>query len=98
MDEKSFHNKVYKLKDGFLLRQIGESRMLIPLYQNVANFNGVIKLNETAELLIKILRDGSDFSGLLNALIAEYDVSADKAESDINDLIALLEQHQMLEE
>lgn len=90
--------EVLKLKSGFLLRKIGEERVLIPLYGNVASFNGLITLNDSSELLIKLLQNGTTRSELIMALVSEYSISDEVAKHDVDTFLAVLIERSVLED
>ena len=64
-----------KIKEGFVLREIAGSYIVVAVGDAVKTFNGVINLNQTGALLWKELSEGGDEETLLKALLAEYDVS-----------------------
>ena len=42
-----------KIKENFILRKIAGDDVVVPIGENIADFNGAITLNETAALLWK---------------------------------------------
>jgi hypothetical protein len=79
-----------KIKEGFILREVAGSFIVVAVGEAVKNFNGVINLNETGAFLWKILQNGSDEKSLIDALLLEYDVSEDIAKKDVQVFIAKL--------
>ncbi len=79
-----------KIKQGFILREIAGSYIVVAVGDAVKTFNGVINLNQTGALLWKELSKGGDEETLLKALLAEYDVSEEIAKKDIELFIAKL--------
>lgn len=71
-----------KLKNNFLLRQVAETWVVMPIGQEMLDFNGMLTLNETGAFLWRKLEEGADLDGLVAALTAEYDVSPDAARAD----------------
>lgn len=71
------------LKDGFVLRQVADTWVVMPLGQMSLDFNGMLTLNETGALLWKTLEQGGDAEALVKALTAEYDVSDEVAKADV---------------
>ena len=65
-----------KIRDNFLLRQVADTWVVMPIGQEMLDFNGMLTLNETGALLWQKLQEGADLDGLVAALTAEYDVSA----------------------
>ena len=79
------------LKDGFVLRQVADTWVVMPLGQMSLDFNGMLTLNETGALLWQVLEKGGDVEALTNALTAEYDVSAENARRDVEVFLTKLQ-------
>ena len=71
-----------KIKENFLLRQVADTWVVMPIGQEMLDFNGMLTLNETGAFLWQRLQEGADLEGLVKALTAEYDVSAEIARAD----------------
>lgn len=72
-----------KIKDGFILREVADSYVVVAVGEAVKSFNGVINLNETGALLWKTLEKGADENDLVQALLNEYEVERELAENDV---------------
>ena len=72
-----------KIKDGFILREVADSYVVVTVGEAVKSFNGVINLNETGALLWKTLEKGAQEKDLVDALLNEYDVERELAENDV---------------
>ena len=79
------------LKDGFVLRQVADTWVVMPLGQMSLDFNGMLTLNETGALLWQTLEKGGDAEALTKALTAEYDVSAEEARKDVDAFLVKLQ-------
>lgn len=71
-----------KIKDNFVLRQVADTWVVLPLGAATVDFNGMLTLNETGAFLWKNLEQGADLDRLVTALTAEYDVTAEEARED----------------
>ena len=81
-----------KIKDGFILRKVSEAYVVIATGEAAASFNGMITLNETGALLWEKLASGCDGKKVLvEALLAEYDVSEALAAKDVDAFVAKVE-------
>lgn len=85
-----------KLKDGLIYRQIAGEHVVIPVGSNIADFNGIISLNETAAFLWRHLKDGAEPVHLVSALLEEYEVEQEQAEKDVGEFLTLLMEHKVL--
>ena len=72
-----------KLKSGFVLREVAGSWVVLPTGEATVDFNGMLSLNDSGALLWKALEKGADKQGLIDALLAEYEVEASLAEADV---------------
>ncbi|MGM9553362.1 MAG: PqqD family protein [Faecousia sp.] len=63
-----------KIKEGFVLRTIAGSNIVVPVGAASIDFNGMITLNDSGAFLWRELVQGSDVDGLTAALLREYDV------------------------
>ncbi|MFT4143439.1 MAG: PqqD family protein [Mobilitalea sp.] len=81
-----------KIRDGLVLRRIADLDVVIPIGNNIADFNGIISLNETAAFLWKRLTLKEDVPQIVDALIEEYDVNPEVARKDIEQFIEQLTQ------
>lgn len=85
-----------KLRSGFIQRKIADSDIVIPIGDNIAQFNGLITLNETAAFLFKLISEGSTVRRLIDALTEKYEIEAAMAGKDVADFILQLEKANML--
>lgn len=87
-----------KIKPGYILRKIANSDMVIPVGDNIADFNGVISLNESAAFLWRHLNQGAEIPLLVETLMEEYNISRELAQEDTDHFVTRLQQANMLEE
>ena len=84
-----------KLNPNFVLRQVADTWVVLPLGEATVNFNGMLTLNESGALLWKALENGTD---PVDALTAEYDVSRQLAAADVEEFLESLRKIGCLEE
>ena len=70
-----------KIKEGFVLRSIAGSSIVVPVGAASLDFNGMITLNESAAFLWKEMEKGAEVEDLVKALLNEYEVDEDTARS-----------------
>ena len=80
-----------KLNNDFVLRQVADSWVVLPVGQTSVDFNGMLTLNESGAILWKALEQGGGIEELADALCAEYDVDHAVALSDVEEFLAKLE-------
>ena len=81
-----------KLKDEFVLRQVADTWVVMPLGQTSVDFNGMLTLNNSGALLWQALEQGGDREALADALTGQYDVSREEALADVDAFLAKLQQ------
>ncbi len=76
-----------KIKEGFILREVAGSYLVVAVGKAVKEFNGVVNLNETGAFLWKLLEKSSTEEEMVNALLEEYDVDRATAEADVKSFV-----------
>lgn len=87
-----------RIKKSYILRQVANLWIVLPLAEETVNLNGMIKLNDCGAMLWKELEQGSDREGLTQALTREYRVSREQAWQDAGEFLDQLAQAGCLEE
>ena len=87
-----------KIKDGFMLREIAGSWVVVPLGARVVEFNGLISLTETSALIWKMIEEGSTKEQILAKILSEYDVDEKTAKKDIDEFIQTATEKGLIEE
>lgn len=86
-----------KIKDGYILRKIANTDMVVPVGNNIADFNGIISLNGTATFLWRILKEGSQIPVMAEMLMKYYSVSKEVARKDTENFVMQLKEANILE-
>jgi hypothetical protein len=86
-----------KIKDGFMLREIAGTWIVVPIGQRVVEFNGLMTLSETGAVLWKKLEAGSTMDELAAAILDEYDVDEETAMADIQEFVAAVSEKGLIE-
>ncbi|HZJ78705.1 MAG TPA: PqqD family protein [Clostridia bacterium] len=79
-----------KIKEGYKLRRVCDSAIVVAVGNAVADFNGLVTLNETGEKLWTILENGASKQQLIDALVQEYSIEPSLAIADTKDFISQL--------
>ena len=81
---------VLKLDKEYVLRQIGDDYVIVPVGKAALDFNGMITVNETGAFLWEQLVKGISKEGLLQTLIENYEVTQEEAERDLDEFLEVL--------
>ncbi len=87
-----------KIKDGFLLRTIGDTHVVVPVGQASVDLRGMITLNATGAFLWEALQSEQTEQSLTAQLLEAYDVDDTRAAEDVARFVQLLRQHELLEQ
>ena len=86
-----------KIKDGFVLKELAGSFMVVPLGSQVINFSSIIKLSESGAFLWRLLSEDKTVDDLTCAMLSEYEVDEERAKADIEKFMKKLEDADLLE-
>ena len=63
-----------KIKEGFILRNVAGSNVVVPVGQATVDFNGMMSLNDTGAFLFDKLTKGTTEEQLIRDLMDEYSI------------------------
>ena len=86
-----------KIKDGFILREVAGSYIVVAVGKRTKEFNGVINLNESSAFLWKNLLAPITEDELVEKLLGEYDVPVEVAKRDVSAFLGKLREAGLLE-
>ncbi|MCX8128931.1 MAG: PqqD family protein [Clostridia bacterium] len=86
-----------KIKEGFLLREIAGSWVVVPVGNRVVEFNGLLTLSESGALLWRLMEKGTEKDALVGLLLKEYDIDSTTAEADVEEFISLVSEKGLFE-
>jgi hypothetical protein len=74
---------LYKMKSGFVAREVGNELILVPLTGNVAQMNALFTLNDTAKFIWENINENNSSADLVNLMTEEFSIDRETAEKDI---------------
>lgn len=89
--------KKYKIKEGFVFRQIKDNYIVVALGKASKEFNGMMNLNETGAFIWNLLNGENTVDDIVGKMTKEYDVSEEIAREDLEGFIDKLIQGGMVE-
>ena len=87
-----------KLCGEFVVRQVMDNIVAIPVGQTALQLNGMIMLNDVSKLIWDCLEQGTNLESAVKAVTDAFDVSVDEARTDISEFCDKLRDLQLLEE
>lgn len=80
-----------KVKPGFILREVADTYVVMPVGEAVMQFNGMLSLNETGVVLWRKLEQGAALSELARELADRYGIDEEKATADAEAFLEALQ-------
>lgn len=87
-----------RVSDDFVLRQVADEYLLIPVGQAALRVNGMISVSESGFLLYQKLKTGCAEQELVDLLLSEYEVGEVQAREDVAAFLSKMRALGMLEE
>ena len=76
-----------KIKEGFVLKTIAGSTMVVPIGRESLSFKAMIKINDTGAFLWQLLEKGAELEDLVSAMTDVYDITREAAAADAADFV-----------
>lgn len=87
-----------KLRGEFVVRQVMDNIMAVPVGETALRFNGMLLLNNVSKVIWDCLEQGTDLEEIVTAVTESFEVSPQEAETDILEFLDKLRQVQLLDE
>ena len=87
-----------KIKQGIVLRELGESYIVVPTGDAKLQFNGMISFNGTGAFIWRSLEKGLDREETVAALTSTYEVDEAIAAADVDRFYGKLREAGLVEE
>ena len=88
---------VMKIKEGFILKSVADSFVVVPTGANIVDFSAMITLNETGAFLWEALKNDVTEEELTSALMSEYEVDKETADEDVAEFVSVLREKKVIE-
>lgn len=89
---------VMKLREGFVIREVAGSTVVVPTGDLMVQYSKMFTINEVGKFIIELLQE-QDFTinEIVEKIIEEYDIDEGKAMQDTENFIEKLKEDNMLE-
>ena len=81
-----------RIKDGFMLREVGGAFVVVPVGERSEEFNGMINMNGLGAFLWKELQTERTRNELVEAVLNSYEVEEERARYDVDAFLHTLEE------
>jgi hypothetical protein len=85
-----------KLNGEFVIRQITDDILAVPVGPTALKFNGMIMLNQVSKLIWNCLEQDTDLDALTAAVTEHFEVSEETARADIQIFLQQLREVDLL--
>ena len=85
-----------KIQEGFILKEVAGSYVVVPIGENLVDFSAMITLNETGAFLWEQLQSEKTIIELVDNLLQEYNVDRPTAEVDVSEFVQTLRNEKLL--
>lgn len=86
-----------KIANGFILKKIADSFVVVPTGNNVVDFTAMITINETGAFIWDLLSEDVDIDYVVSQMCKAYDIDSETALNDATEFLQILENNKVLE-
>ena len=86
-----------KIKEGFAMRNIAGSNIVVPVGKNAGEFNGMITLNSSGAFFWNCFLQNRSEAEVVELVLNEYEADRETVEKDVADFVALLKNNGIIE-
>lgn len=87
-----------KIKDGFMLKTVAGSNIVVPVGTAELNFRGMMTLNEVGTIVWKALEEDTTPEKIAEKIVEEYNIDLGTALRDVKIFIEKLSEKNIIEE
>lgn len=87
-----------RLKEGYLVREIADCHIVVPIGERVIDFKGIMTLNDTGNFIWKCLTNDISYTQLLSSILEEYEIDEATAKADLDEFLIVAQESGVLEE
>ena len=91
-------NKTFRKNPDIVTRKIDDEFILVPISKSVEDVNSIYVLNEVSSRIWELIDGEKSVKDAKEELIKEYEVSSEKLEKDIIDIVKELEKTNCISE
>lgn len=88
--------KKYVRTNNFNLRKVANDTLLFPIGDMADHVQGAIVLNELSQYIWELLKTPKTFNEIVENITSNYDVSSEKVQLDLNNLLLQFEQNDVI--
>ena len=82
-----------KIKSGFVVRQVGDDFVVVPVGEMCKKFHGMINVNETGAMLWEFFSTEHTLEEAVDMLLGEFNVEREIAQADVEKFMRLIQEN-----
>lgn len=86
-----------KLSGDFIIRNIADEYVIVPVGETAAKFHSLITANELGAFICTKLKEDKSEDEILKAILEDYDIDEDSARRDLSGFLQYLKNLNLLE-
>lgn len=87
-----------KIKDGFILKDVAGSKIVIAIGEQRFNFNGVITFNEVGAVVFNMLDGNNSVDDIVKKISEDYNAPYEVVKTDVEKLIEKMRKHNLIDD
>ncbi|MBO5943820.1 MAG: PqqD family protein [Clostridia bacterium] len=87
-----------KIKDGYILKEVAGSNIVIATGKQKLNFNGIMTFNSVGADVFNMLDGTNSVDEIVVKIANDYGVSVERVKTDVENLIKKMKEHNLLDE
>lgn len=87
-----------KIKDGYMLKTVAGSNIVVPVGTAELTFRGMMTLNEVGTVVWKALEEDTTVEKIADKIVSEYNVDLGTATRDVKIFIDKLREKNMIDD
>jgi len=87
-----------KIKDGFILKDVAGSKIVIATGKQKMDFNGVITFNSVGADVFMLLDGTNSVDDIVKRISEDYGVSSEIVKADVEKLIEKMKKYNLIED
>lgn len=85
-----------RIKEGYIIKQLKDHDIVVPIGEAMINFNGIMTLNETGKILFEAMQKDVTKDELISLLYGLYCAPLDVITADVTSFISKLREKKMI--
>lgn len=87
-----------KIKDGFIMKDVAGSKVVLPLGERQAEIRGIITFNDIGAEVFNMLDGTNSVEEIIAKIVKDYDAPYETVKSDVEKLIEKMRENGLVED